>query len=48
VKALTYEAFVQWVDAQTAGPIERYAAVALETWNLWRRHHDQPGLRNGQ
>jgi hypothetical protein len=48
VKALTYEAFVRSVDAQAAGPIERNAAVALEIWNLWRRHHDQPGLRNGQ
>jgi hypothetical protein len=39
VKALTHEAFVHWFGAQTAGPIERYAAVALEIWNLWRRHH---------
>ena len=38
VKALTHEAFVHWFDAQTAGPIDRYAAVALEIWNLWRRH----------
>ncbi|WP_405065329.1 hypothetical protein OG558_25725 [Kribbella sp. NBC_01510] len=39
VKALTHEAFVHWFDAQTAGPIDCYAAVALEIWDLWRRHH---------
>ncbi|MEQ7010407.1 hypothetical protein ABN028_29940 [Actinopolymorpha sp. B17G11] len=44
VNALTHETFVQWFDAQTAGPIERYAAVSSEIWNLWRRHHGQHGL----
>ena len=48
VKALTHETSVQWFDAQTAGPIERDAAVALEIWNLWRRHHGRLGLSNGQ
>lgn len=48
VTALTYEAFVQWFDAPTAGSVERFAAVALEIWNLWQRHHDQPGLSSGQ
>ena len=44
VMALTHETFVQWFDAQIAGPIERYAAVASEIWNLWRRHQGQLGL----
>lgn len=38
VKALTHETFVQWFDAQIAGPIDGYAAVASEIWNLWQRH----------
>jgi hypothetical protein len=38
VKALTHGTFVQWFDAQTAGHIDRYAAVASEIWNLWRSH----------
>lgn len=44
VRALTHETFVQWFDAQTAGPIDRYATVASEIWNLWRRHQGQLGL----
>jgi len=43
VTSLTHETFVQWFDAQTAGPIDRYAAVASEIWNLWRRHQGQLG-----
>ncbi len=43
VKALTHETFVQWFDAQTAGSIDRYAAVATEIWNLWRHHLGQLG-----
>lgn len=45
VKALAHETFVQWFDAHTAGPIDRYAAVASEIWSLWRRHQGQLGLR---
>jgi hypothetical protein len=45
VTALTHETFVQWFDAQLAGPIDRYSAVASEIWNLWRRHQGHPGLR---
>ncbi|WP_200942550.1 hypothetical protein [Knoellia sp. Soil729] len=41
VRSLTHETFVQWFDAETAGPIERYTAVAHEIWTLWRRHEGQ-------
>lgn len=44
VRALAHEAFVQWFDAHTAGPIDRYTAVATEIWSLWRRHQGQAGL----
>lgn len=44
VKALAHEALVQWFDAQTAGPADRYAAVAAEIWNLWRRQQGHLGL----
>lgn len=37
VRAFTHEVFVQWFGAATAGPIERYEAVAEEIWTLWRR-----------
>ena len=47
VRSLTHEAFVQWFDAETAGPIERYTAVANEIWSLWRRHEGQSALAGG-
>ena len=47
VRALTHEAFVQWFDGETAGPIERYTAVANEIWSLWRRHQGHSGLAGG-
>jgi hypothetical protein len=47
VKALTHDAFVQWFDAQTAGPIDRYTPVATEIWSLWRRHEGHFGLTAG-
>ena len=43
-EALAHEALVQWFDAQTAGPADRYAAVAAEIWNLWRRQQGHLGL----
>lgn len=43
VKALMRETFWQWFGPQ-AGPIDRYAAVASEIWDLWRRHQGQLGL----
>src|SRR5262249_49227001 len=44
VTALTHQTFVQWFDSQIAGPIDRYAAVASEIWNLWQHHQGQLGL----
>ena len=44
VKALAHETFVQWFDAKTAGPSERYVAVGSEIWSLWRRHQGHLGL----
>lgn len=44
VQALTYEAFVQWFDPQTAGPIERYRAVSAEIWHAWQRDQGQTAL----
>ncbi|MFT4228241.1 hypothetical protein [Micropruina sp.] len=38
VRALTHKVFVQWFDGQTAGPIERYDAVAKEIWKLWSHY----------
>src|SRR5215471_1145914 len=37
VTALTHETFVQWFDAEDAGSIDHYNAVASEIWNLWKR-----------
>jgi hypothetical protein len=31
-----HEEFVRWFDADTAGPEERYAEIASETWQLWQ------------
>jgi hypothetical protein len=44
VQALTHETFVQWFDAGIAGPIDRYAEMASEIWDLWRRDRGQLGL----
>jgi hypothetical protein len=41
VQLLAHECFVQWFDAQLAGPPARYASVAEEIWDLWRRHEEQ-------
>lgn len=44
VRALTHETFVQWFDPETAGPIERYRAVAVEIWRAWQREQGQAAL----
>jgi hypothetical protein len=44
VQALAHETFVQWFDAQTAGPAERYARLGSDIWNLWQRHQGQSSL----
>jgi len=38
VQTLAHETFVQWFDAKSAGPPDRYRGVAAEIWNLWQRH----------
>ncbi len=38
VLVLTRQCFVEWFDAETAGPPGRYMAVAEEIWDLWQRH----------
>lgn len=47
VRSLTHEAFVQWFDAQTAGPAERYTSVAAGIWDAWRRSQEQSALPPG-
>lgn len=44
VRALTYEAFVQWFDPETAGPIERYRTTSAEIWRAWQRHQGPAAL----
>lgn len=46
VQAMTHEAFVEWFDAETAGPIERYKAPAAEIWEAWQRNRGQAALPN--
>jgi hypothetical protein len=33
-----HEEFVRWFDIETAGPVERYTAIASEIWKLWQTH----------
>ena len=47
VRSLTHEAFVQWFDAQTAGPAERYTSDAAGIWDAWRRAQGQSALTPG-
>ena len=37
VRQVVHEEFVRWFDASNAGPQERYAQIASETWDLWQR-----------
>jgi hypothetical protein len=42
VRALVHEEFVRWFDEDTAGPAERYEAIARELWSAWNvRASDQ-------
>ena len=36
---LVYEVFVQWFDAATAGPYERYGDIATDIWDLRTKLH---------
>lgn len=44
VQALTHETFAQWFGPHLAGPVERYAGVATDIWDLWQRRGGQRGL----
>ena len=37
VRHAVHEEFVRWFDADTAGPEERYRAIASEIWQLWQQ-----------
>jgi len=41
VQLMVHECFVQWFDAQMAGPPARYAGLADTIWGLWQRHEAQ-------
>ncbi len=43
VKAIVYEEFCKWFDADTAGGIEDYEDASILIWNLWR---DSPMRKN--
>jgi hypothetical protein len=35
-RRIVHEEFIRWFGPDTAGPADRYAAVAHETWQRWR------------
>lgn len=34
---VVHDEFCRWFDADTAGPIQNYSAIAHEIWVLWRQ-----------
>jgi hypothetical protein len=42
VLRVVHQEFVRWFDAGNAGPEERYAGIASEIWQLWKRYHLHP------
>ena len=43
VLQVVHEEFCHWFGVETAGTKKRYAAIASEIWQLWRKAHpDQP------
>lgn len=42
VAQLAQRVFTLWFDADTAGPVERYEAVAVEIWDAWRSREGGP------
>ena len=43
VHAITFETFVQWFDADTAGKRETYGEPALRIWQAWIRYEAAAG-----
>jgi len=39
---VVHQEFVRWFHADTAGPPERYAQIALELWQLWQEYLRTP------
>jgi len=37
VRQVVHEEFVRWFEVDTAGPQERYEAIAQEIWELWQQ-----------
>lgn len=37
MQRVVYEEFVRWFGADIAGPRERYAEIAADTWELWQQ-----------
>jgi hypothetical protein len=38
LQRIIHEEFVHWFDADTAGPVGRYASIAREAWQIWQTH----------
>lgn len=37
VRSIVREAFVEFFDAELAGPVERYTPLAAAVWAVWQR-----------
>ncbi len=42
VLTVVHQTFRDWFDASTVGPIDAYAEVAREIWEVWRTRHAGP------
>jgi hypothetical protein len=36
-----HEEFVRWFEVETAGPLEKYAEIAKDIWDLWQTYLKQ-------
>ena len=43
VLTVVHEEFRRWFDDDTAGPRERYGAIAEELWRLWQERRGEGG-----
>ncbi len=41
VLQVVHSEFVRWFDADTAGPLSAYVAIAGDVWRLWQAHLEQ-------